>query len=249
MVLVQDATSRESIANSSSQQVAQVSLMREFLERDNEFNFVQRPETNVTWNRNNCEHLRGPRIEEVIQFGRQYAIDYLILGNAETNVSDVKVFDTIIQTAQATLSAKILRASTGEIVGASHAKGEFAPVVEREAGRSAATSIASRKLANELIPLILNHWRKELSGVHKIVLIVYEIEFNELPVLENLLQVAVGGITKLDRMEFAENEAVYQLQCRNTANQLAEEMDGRTIKQKSMIIKDLVPGRIVITLK
>jgi hypothetical protein len=50
-------------------------------------------------------------------------------------------------------------------------------------------------------------------------------------------------------MEFAENAAVYQLQCRNTANQLAEEMHGRTIKERSMVIKDLVPGRIVITLK
>jgi len=234
---------------SPSINIAEISLMNEFVKHDDEFNFVDRSRSNISFNGATENAAVLGNIDAIIDLCHTYHVDYLIIGETEVNLNKVMLYNTAIDTAQASVSAKIVRASTGQIVGSEFDSGEFSPVVEKQSAGAKAIDIAAKKLGKKLMPKILEHWRKEVTGTHNIIVTVKNTDFNDLSLFEVLLTRSITGITKIDRMEFSEGKAIYQVKSRTNANQIGEEVNGQRLRNKKLQVISLTNGRVDLLCK
>jgi hypothetical protein len=234
---------------SPNMNIAEISLMNEFLKHDDEFNFVDRSRSNVQFNGTTLQSAVVGNMGAAMDLCHTYHVDYLILGETEANVNQVMVFDTAIDTAQASVSAKVVRASTGQIVASDYETGQFAPVVEKQAAGAKAIDIASKKLGRKLMSRILEHWRKEVTGTHNVIVTIKNVRLNDLSLFEVLLKDYITGITKVDRMEFNDGKAVYQVKSHTNANQIGEEVDGQRLGNTEVQVVGLANGRVELLCK
>lgn len=233
---------------SISLNIAETELMNQFLKYDNEFNFVDRSQLEINFERERIQAALEGDLKAAAALGLMFHTDYVILGEALANTSELTVYGAPVKTAQATVSARIVRTSTGQIVGSEVGKGKFAPVVEKLAGGSQAIAVASEQLGKKLMPKILEHWRKEATGTHRIIVILKNARFSDLLSFECFLQTSITVVAKVDRTEFRNGSAIYQVESRTSANQIGDELDGKEIGDNQVIVTGVAGGKIDVKL-
>lgn len=233
---------------SVSLNIAETALMNQFLKHDDEFNFIDRSQSQINFQREKAQAALEGDLKAAAAFGLMFHTDYVILGEALANTSELTVYGAPVKTAQATASARIVRTSTGQIVGSEVGTGKFAPVVEKLAGGSQAIAVASEQLGKKLMPKILEHWRKEATGTHRIIVILKNARFCDLLSFEYLLQTSITGVAKVDRTEFRNGAAIYQVESRTGANQIGDELDGKEIGDNQVIVTGVAGGKVDVKL-
>ncbi|MBF0622886.1 MAG: hypothetical protein HQL54_13275 [Magnetococcales bacterium] len=229
--------------------IAESAIMNVFFQRDDEFQFIDRTQSKANLERDKAQAAMEGNTEAAAALGLMFGADYVITGDSMASTNEITVYGNKMVTAQATVVGRLVRTSTAQVIGTDSGKGKFAPVVERVTGGATAIEKGAKDLATKLIPSILEHWRKEVTGNRKIQILVKNVRFGDLKQLQTLLETKIPGIQNVQRNEYRSKVALYQVESRNGADQLAESLDGHLIGKKEVIVEAVTGGRLEVTLE
>ena len=228
--------------------IAETVMMNAFMKRSDRFNFIDRTTAQANLDRSKSVAALEGDDAAAAAIGLLYGADMVIVGEAYANSSEMSAYGARMVSAQATATGRMIWTDSGKIVGTDVGKGKFAPVVEKVAGGREAIQKATTELANKLIPRIIEDWRKKASQGAAVVVLLKRARFGDLKVFEQLLKSSITGVTNVVKRGYTSGVATYEITTKRGAESLAEELDGQTIKAKTLEVISLSAGALELTL-
>lgn len=137
---------------------------------------------------------------------------------------------------QATINIRAIRADDGTII-ATTSQQAAAAHIDQLTGGTLALQRAAKPAADDLSSKILARWQKDVYSGTTINLRVLNVgTFSDMVKFKNMLPVYVRGVQKVFQRDYSGKTALFDLDVRGTANQIAEEL----------AIKDFSPYKIEV---
>jgi hypothetical protein len=134
------------------------------------------------------------------RIAQQIGAEVLITGQAVAEPAGT-VAGSQVRSYQATVSARAVKADTGEILGVSNGSGKAVHLNATAGGRDALGQ-AGTQVANDIISQIASQWAKEVSGSRMIALSVAGMSKEMFDDLVSLLKSHVRGVVDVYRRDF-----------------------------------------------
>ena len=228
--------------------IAETVMMNAFMERSDRFNFIDRGAAQANLDRSKALAALEGDDGAAAAIGLLYGADMVIVGEAYASSSEVEVFGSRVVSAQATATGRMIWTDSGKIVGTDVGKGKFAPVIEKVAGGREAIQKASSELANKLIPRIIEDWRKKASQGAAVMVLLKGARFGDLKAFEQLVRSSITGVTDVIKRGYTAGVATYEITTKRGAEGVAEELDGQTVKSKTLEVVSLSAGALELNL-
>lgn len=137
---------------------------------------------------------------------------------------------------QATVNLRAIRADDGSVL-ATTSKQAAAAHIDQLTGGTRALKRAAELAADDLADKIIARWQKDVYGGTTINLRLLNVgSYSDLVKIKNLLPVVIRGVQKVYQRDYSQNTAIFEMEVRGNANQVAEEM----------VMKDLSPYKIEV---
>lgn len=137
---------------------------------------------------------------------------------------------------QASISLRAVRADDGTILVTS-SKQAAAAHIDQLTGGTQALQKAAKIAADDLSDKIISRWQKDVYSGTTINLRLLNVEtFSDLMKFKGMLPLYVRGVQKVFQRDYSQNTALFDLDVRGSANQIAEEL----------ALKDFSPYRVEV---
>jgi len=179
--------------------------------------------------------------------GHQYGADVIITAKAAAS-SGKKILDTDMKSHQAAINAKVVRADTGAVIGSGTEQGKHAHIDDL-AGGLAAIEKASEKLAENLIPKIIEQWRQDVQVAATIQLVLSGVSFMQLKRIKEILKGEVRGVKEVYQRSFQARVAKLDVEIQSSTEMLADELASKEFQGITFEITGMTENRIDITIR
>ncbi len=199
--------------------------------------------------RRNTVQSQGLRILEAddrsaAAVGLQYGAQISILGTAISKPAGSKLFDTQMQSIQATLTARVIQNDTGQIIATGSATAAVAHIDEVRGG-ALALEKAADELANDLIAKILAATTHEEGDARAIRLSVFGLKsYRHLDYLLYYFETELSGISEVYLRDFTNSVAQISIQYSDQAAVLARKVAKKKFKGFRLEPTEVTDNRI-----
>ena len=196
-------------------------IIQKFTEKG--FNFVDQATVKKNIKRNMALQAIAGDDSAAAAIGLEYGAEAVIIGNAVAKLAGKGIAGTEMKSIHASVTARAVKADTGEILATASEKGATAHLDETVGG-ALAIKKASEKIASNLIDQIITKWSGEVGGQTTVQLVITGIDFVSLNKFKTIIQSQVRGVLKLNQRSFTAGVAVIDIETRTNAQSMAEEL-------------------------
>lgn len=169
----------------------------------------------------------------------QSGAEVLIVGKAVAKTASggpTVMSQTGMVSCQATINLRALRADDGTML-ATTSQQAAAAHIDQLTGGTLALKKAAKMAADDLTNKIVERWQKDVYSGTTISLRLLNVEtFSDLVKIKNMLPYNIRGVQNVYQRDYSKQTALFDLDVRGTANQVAEEL----------VVKDFSPYTIEV---
>jgi hypothetical protein len=175
--------------------------------------------------------------------------EIVITGKAVSKVAsggpDV-VRDAGFKSCQANINLRVIRADDAKIIAVASAY-DRAAHIDEVTGGTLALQKAAKTAAIELKDKIVNVWQEDVYSSAQVQLHVTNIaSFSQLSLLKNSLSYYVRGIQAVNQRSFAEGTALFDIDIKGTAEQMATELDAKEMEGLKLQVVGLSQNKVSV---
>lgn len=176
----------------------------------------------------------------------KYGAEMLLLGTAQAVTNQVTIGDIKINSNQAVISAKLVRADTGE-VKVSVTRQAAKPHVNSLAGIQMAISEASELLANDMIDKIIQIFREEVYNIANVNLTIFGLQgYGHLQEVIQLISDNVRGIKEIYQRNYTMGTAELEVELTGSTQSLAADLTTREFGNYKFDIKESTHNQLQV---
>lgn len=221
MVIIDEKIGSAESGYSPNLSESETVIIQKFTEKG--FNFVDQATVKKNIKRNMALQAIAGDDSAAAAIGLEYGAEAVIIGNAVAKLAGKGIAGTEMKSIHASVTARAVKADTGEILATASEKGATAHLDET-AGGALAIKKASEKIASNLIDQIITKWSGEVGGQTTVQLVITGIDFVGLNKFKTIIQSQVRGVLKLNQRSFTAGVAVIDIETRTNAQSMAEEL-------------------------
>ncbi len=221
MVIIDEKIGSAESGYSPNLSESETVIIQKFTEKG--FNFVDQATVKKNIKRNMALQAIAGDDSAAAAIGLEYGAEAVIIGNAVAKLAGKGIAGTEMKSIHASVTARAVKADTGEILATASEKGATAHLDET-AGGALAIKKASEKIASNLIDQIITKWSGEVGGQTTVQLVITGIDFVSLNKFKTIIQSQVRGVLKLNQRSFTAGVAVIDIETRTNAQSMAEEL-------------------------
>ncbi|MCZ6557910.1 MAG: hypothetical protein O7A69_09060 [SAR324 cluster bacterium] len=190
--------------------------------------------------------LRGEDIarEKVVEAARTTEAEIIMLGNATTQEKGTYGSFFI---AQADLAMDVVRVDSGQIMASEVISARGLSINQNSANVKSAQQ-AAIDMTPKLMEQVSFLWIKDKNEGGRIELVVKNASFGDLLALKRALSVGVGGVSSLRQRSYKNKVALFELQTRKTAGEIAEGLYEQQFKKFELEIEDVSAKTLTVSL-
>ncbi len=175
--------------------------------------------------------------------------EIIITGKAVSKVAsggpDV-VRNAGFKSCQANMNLRVIRADDAKIIAVASAYDRAAHIDEVTGGTQALQK-AAKTAATELKDKIVAVWQEDVYSSAQVQLHVTNIaSFNQLNLLKNSLSYYVRGIQSVNQRSFTEGTALFDIDIKGTAEQMATELDAKEMEGIKLQVVGLTQNKVSV---
>ncbi|MBI3583376.1 MAG: hypothetical protein HY096_05420 [Nitrospinae bacterium] len=243
MVIIDEKIGSAESGYSPNLSESETVIIQKFTEKG--FNFVDQATVKKNIKRNMALQAIAGDDSAAAAIGLEYGAEAVIIGNAVAKLAGKGIAGTEMKSIHASVTARAVKADTGEILATASEKGATAHLDET-AGGALAIKKASEKIASNLIDQIITKWSGEVGGQTTVQLVITGIDFVGLNKFKTIIQSQVRGILKLNQRSFTAGVAVIDIETRTNAQSMAEELAMKNFETFKVEIIGLSANKIDI---
>ena len=221
MVIIDEKIGSAESGYSPNLSESETVIIQKFTEKG--FNFVDQATVKKNIKRNMALQAIAGDDSAAAAIGLEYGGKAVIIGNAVAKLAGKGIAGTEMKSIHASVTARAVKADTGEILATASEKGATAHLDETVGG-ALAIKKASEKIASNLIDQIITKWSGEVGGQTTVQLVITGIDFVSLNKFKTIIQSQVRGVLKLNQRSFTAGVAVIDIETRTNAQSMAEEL-------------------------
>jgi len=184
------------------------------------------------------------RVAAVI--GDKYGAEMLLIGTAQATTSEVTIGDIRINSNQAVVSAKLVRADTGE-VKVSETRQAAKPHVNSLTGKQMAIAEASEYLANDMIDRMIEIFQEQVYNIANVNLTIYGLQgYAHLQEVIQLISDNVRGIKEIYQRNYTMGTADLEVELTGSTQSLAADLTTRTFGNYKFDIKESTHNQLQV---
>ncbi|MCG6919360.1 MAG: flagellar assembly protein T N-terminal domain-containing protein [Deltaproteobacteria bacterium] len=184
------------------------------------------------------------RVAAVI--GDKYGAEMLLIGTAQATTSEVTIGDIRINSNQAVISAKLVRADTGE-VKVSETRQAAKPHVNSLTGKQMAIAEASEYLANDMIDRMIEIFQEQVYNIANVNLTIYGLQgYAQLQEVIQLISDNVRGIKEIYQRNYTMGTADLEVELTGSTQSLAADLTTRTFGKYKFDIKESTHNQLQV---
>lgn len=177
--------------------------------------------------------------------GLQYGAQVVITGRAFSKNAGGKLLGTNMQSIQATLQARVIRADDGRVISSRSEQGTKAHIDEMQGG-ALAIKEASEKLSDTLTNDILNSWKKEVYGRSQEITLVISglVSYRHLSAVKKFLESDLQGVKAVHQRSFTQGIAELLLDYGGKTSFVADELANKNFTGFRLEPTNVTPNRL-----
>ena len=177
--------------------------------------------------------------------GLQYGAQVVITGRAFSKNAGGKLLGTQMQSIQATLQARVVRADDGRVISSRSEQGTKAHIDEMQGG-ALAIKEASEKLSETVINDILSSWKKEVYGRSQEITLVISglVSYRHLAAVKKFLENDLQGVKAVHQRNFTQGTAELQLDYAGKTSVIADELSTKQFTGFRLEPTNVTPNRL-----
>ncbi len=189
--------------------------------------------------------LRGEEVarEKVVAAARKSEAEIIIMGSATTQEKGPRSSFFI---AQADLALDVILVDSGQVM-ASEVLAERGLSINQNSANVKAVQNAAKKITAKLMEQVTYQWIKEKNEGGRIELVVKNASYGDLIALKRALNMGVGGVTGLQQRSYKNRTALFELQTRKTAGEIAEGLYEQKFKKFTLDIQDVSAKTLTVS--
>lgn len=243
MVIIDEKIGSAESGYSPNLSESETVIIQKFTEKG--FNFVDQATVKKNIKRNMALQAIAGDDSAAAAIGLEYGAEAVIIGNAVAKLAGKGIAGTEMKSIHASVTARAVKADTGEILATASEKGATAHLDET-AGGALAIKKASEKIASNLIDQIITKWSGEVGGQTTVQIVITGIDFVGLNKFKTIIQSQVRGVLKLNQRSFTAGVAVIDIETRTNAQSMAEELSMKNFETFKVEIIGLSSNKIDI---
>lgn len=224
---------------------AESTLMEKFIAAG--FNVVDADTVKANITRDKALRLIEGDASAAAAEGLKYGAQVVITGKAFSKNAGGKLFGTNMQSMQATLQARVVRADTAKVISSKSATGSQAHIDELQGG-ALAIKEAGEKLADDLIQDIVRQWKGDVYGRSQemVVMISGLVSYRHLAAIKKFLEKEMQGVRAVHQRSFTGGVAELSLDYGGKSSNIADELAARTFTGFRLEPTNVTPNRVDI---
>ena len=176
----------------------------------------------------------------------KYGAEMLLLGTAQAVTNQVTIGDIKINSNQAVISAKLVRADTGE-VKVSETRQAAKPHVNSLSGIQMAISEASELLANDMIDKIIQIFHEEVYNIANVNLTIFGLQgYGHLQEVIQLISDNVRGVKEIYQRNYTMGTAELEVELTGSTQSLAADLTTRKFGNYKFNIKESTHNQLQV---
>jgi hypothetical protein len=176
----------------------------------------------------------------------KYGAEMLVLGTAQAVTNQVTIGDININSNQAVISAKLVRADTGE-VKVSETRQAAKPHVNSLSGIQMAISEAGEQLANDMIDKIIQIFHEEVYNIANVNLTIFGLQgYGHLKEVIQLISDNVRGIKEIYQRNYTMGTAELEVELTGSTQSLAADLTTRKFGNYKFDIKESTHNQLQV---
>ena len=178
--------------------------------------------------------------------GDKYGAEMLLIGTAQATSSEVTIGDVRINSNQAVISAKLVRADTGEVKVA-ETRQAAKPHVNSLTGKQMAIAEASVYLANDMIDRMIEIFQEQVYNIANVNLTIYGLQgYAQLQEVIQLISDNVRGIREIYQRNYTMGTADLEVELTGSSQSLAADLTTRTFGKYKFDIKESTHNQLQV---
>ena len=178
--------------------------------------------------------------------GDKYGAEMLLIGTAQATTSEVTIGDIKINSNQAVVSARLIRADTGEIK-VSETRQAAKPHVNSLTGKQMAIKEASEYLANDMIDRMIDIFQEQVYNVANVNLTIHGLQgYAQLQEVIQLISDNVRGIKEIYQRNYTMGTADLEVELTGSTQSLAADLTTRTFGNYKFEIKESTHNQLQV---
>jgi hypothetical protein len=151
-----------------------------------------------------------------------------------------------LKSCQANINLRVIRADDASIIAVASAYDRAAHIDEITGGTMALQK-AAKTAAIELKDKIIKAWQQDVYSSTQVQLQVLNIaSFTQLNTFKNSLKYYVRGIQAVNQRNFASGTALFDIDTKGTAEQMASELEAKEIEGLKLKVVGLTPNKVTV---
>ncbi|GAK51883.1 hypothetical protein U14_03129 [Candidatus Moduliflexus flocculans] len=173
---------------------------------------------------------------------QQFGADVVITVKSSASAG-AKILNSDMKSYQAVVTAKAVRADTAAVIASASEQAKQAHIDDLTGG-TAAIQKASVKLADALIPKILEQWRQDVQTATTVQLVVSNISFAQLKQIKEILSTKIRGVKAVNQRSFQQKTAVLDVDIQGTTETLADELTAQDFNGVMLDVTGMTGNKI-----
>jgi hypothetical protein len=177
--------------------------------------------------------------------GLQYGSQVVITGRAFSKNAGGRLLGTQMQSIQATLQARAIRADDGRVISSRSEQGTKAHIDEMQGG-ALAIKEASEKLSDAMVNDILNSWKREVYGRSQEVTLIISglVSYRHLSAVKAYLEHDLQGVKAVHQRSFTQGTAELMLDFSGKTSLIADELANKQFSGFRLEPTNVTPNRL-----
>jgi hypothetical protein len=175
--------------------------------------------------------------------------EIILTGTAVSKVASgapAVVTNAGLKSCQANINLRVIRADDASIIAVASASDRAAHIDEITGG-TLALQKAAKKAADELKDKIIQAWQKDVYSSAQVQLQVLNIaSFSQLNTFKNSLKYYVRGVQAVNQRNFASGTALFDIDTKGTAEQMASELEAKEIEGLKLKVIGLTANKVTV---
>ncbi len=178
--------------------------------------------------------------------GDKYGAEMLLLGTAQATTNEVTIGDVRINSNQAVVSAKLVRADTGE-VKVSETRQAAKPHVNSLTGKQMAITEACEYLANDMIDKMIDIFQEQVYNIASVNLTIHGLQgYAQLQEVIQLISDNVRGVKEIYQRNYTMGTADLEVELTGSTQSLAADLTTRTFGKYKFEIKESTHNQLQV---
>jgi hypothetical protein len=177
--------------------------------------------------------------------GLQYGAQVVITGRAFSKNAGGRLLGTQMQSIQATLQARAIRADDGRVISSRSEQGAKAHIDEMQGG-ALAIKEASEKLSDAMVNDILTSWKREVYGRSQEITLIISglVSYRHLSAVKSFLEHDLQGVKAVHQRNFTQGTAELMLDFAGKTSLIADELATKQFTGFRLEPTNVTPNRL-----